>query len=278
MVREHLVEQRVERRIVGLQIVRTLQPRRAVEPLVVRPEPPLHALRPVFVRVRGRVVALVLPLRHRVRVGRFDRREQRWIRRADPAAHDRVPELVHQDVLAVIARPRISEQVLLRASRRIPAQPARAAIPVLLVGHLADAVLVVRALAGRQYAAVERRLLPIAMLRNVRRHLGHRHDADAPALRNQGVAHILPLREHVIDDVARDEERGVRRLLGADDRDAERAGEFLVERIVAERRRHGADVGLDVVVDQRLVLRGGRDERRREHDRADENCVSHGHH
>jgi hypothetical protein len=121
------------------------------------------------------------------------------------------------------------------------------------------------------------------MLRNVRRHLGHRHHADAPALRDQRVAHIRALREHVDDDVARDEQGGIRRLLGADDRNAHGVRVLLVERVVAERRRHRADIGLDVVVDQRLVrpvLRDRRDECRREHYRANEKRVSlsHGHH
>jgi hypothetical protein len=281
MIREHLAEQLEQRRIVGLQIIRALQPRRAVEPLVVRPEPPLHAFRPVLVRVRRRVVTLVFPFGHRVRVRRFDRREERRIRRADAAAHDRVPELVDQDVLAVVACPRIPEEVLLRARRRIPAEPARAAIPVLLVGHLADAVFIVRALAGREHAAVERRLLSIAMLRDVRRHFRNGHDADAPAFRDQRVAYVLAFREHVDHDVARDEQCRVRCLLGADDRNAHRVRVLLVERIVAERRRHRGDVGLHIVVDQRLVLpvlRGRRDERRREHHRTQENRVSHGHH
>ena len=40
--------------------------------------------------------------------------------------HDGVRELVHEDVLAVVTRPRIAEEVFLGAGRRIPAEPARA--------------------------------------------------------------------------------------------------------------------------------------------------------
>src|SRR5262245_51458633 len=65
----HAAEQLEQLWIVGLQILRRLQPRRAVHPLVVRPEPPLRAFGPVLVRGGLGVVAVVLALGHGVLVG-----------------------------------------------------------------------------------------------------------------------------------------------------------------------------------------------------------------
>ena len=162
-----------------------------------------------------------------------------------------------EDVLAVVPRAGVPEQVFLRARRRIAAEAARPTVPVLLVAHDGDAGtrLVLSLFAFSQPDVARRRLLPIAMLGNVGRRFGQRHDTHTHPLGDHLGTQLRPFGEHVHDDVAGHEQRGVRDLGGAEDRDPERVGIFRVERIVAERRRGSDDVRLDVVADDRLIAR-----------------------
>jgi len=65
----------------------------------------------------------------------------------------------------------------------VPPHAARPTIPVFLVGHRPDAagLIVSRPFAVGETTIVERRLLPITLFRDVRRHFRYRHDANTSA-------------------------------------------------------------------------------------------------
>ena len=96
-------------------------------------------------------------------------------------------------------------------------------------------------------------LLPVFLLGQVGGRLGPGHHDHPHLAADHRLAEVGALGEHVDDDVPGHKQSGVRDLLRGDDRDAERVGMLLIEGVERQVRRYRADVGLDVVLDQRLV-------------------------
>src|SRR4029078_6021589 len=76
---------------------------------------------------------------HRLFVCGLNLGVQGGVSRADSDAHNRMRKLVDEDVLAKVTGTRTAEQSPFGACRRIAAETAGAAIPILLVRHAGDA-------------------------------------------------------------------------------------------------------------------------------------------
>ena len=81
----------------------------------------------------------------------------------------------------------------------LPADPARACIPVGAVGEPPDPLVIVLLLAPGQARIVGRGLGPMRVLGQVEQRLGLRDDRDAIAVIVQPFGQVGPEREHILD-------------------------------------------------------------------------------
>ena len=193
------------------------------------------------------------PLVHRGLVGVANLAEELGVGATDADVHDAVSKLVDENVLAEVAGAGVSQQIFFGAGGRVAPHAAGAPVPVLLVRESADTFLVVLALVRGEPTVIAAGLLPVLLLGQVGGRLGPSHHDHPHLAADHRLAEVRPLGEHVDDDVSGHEQCGVRDLLRGDDRDAERIGMLLIEGVERQVRRQRADVGLDVVLDQRLV-------------------------